>query len=161
MQGRSYFPTRLEFGWEVQKRSKICKGGLWLLGNLEVSGNLDSVLRRWHVAMQQVGCFPRPEGKKKVNLHSRHTCGQLLMGTHCFFRHSVLPFTQAQMVQLIEDHISPSYGREHTILLSAGRWWELIQEAGISLPRRAFLTLSEGSIIKLNYSEVSIYTYPI
>lgn len=58
--------------------------------------------------------------RKKINLHSRHTCGQLLMGTHCFFRHSVLPFTQAQMVQLTEDHISPSYRREHRILLSAG-----------------------------------------
>ena len=40
------------------------------------------------------------------------TEGQLLMGTHCLGRHSMLPLTQAQRVQLTDDHMSPSWGRQ-------------------------------------------------
>lgn len=61
------------------------------------------------------------EGNEKVKLNSQHTCGQLLTGMHCFLRHSVFPFTQAQMLQLTEDHISPSCRTQHRILLSGGR----------------------------------------
>lgn len=43
---------------------------------------------------------------------------------HCFLRHSVFPFTQAQMLQLTEDQISPSLKillpNLHTLISSGG-----------------------------------------
>lgn len=48
-------------------------------------------------------------GRRDLSL----TEGQLVIGTHCLGRHSMLPFTQAQRVQFAEDHMSPSCGHKH------------------------------------------------
>lgn len=67
------------------------------------------------------------------------TWGQLLTGMHCFLRHSVLPFTQAQMVQFTEDHISPSCKREHDIVsagVATGSYF-----SNVSLLKKGWLSL--------------------
>lgn len=42
------------------------------------------------------------------------TEGQLVIGTHCLGRHSMLPLMHAQRVQLRDDHMSPSYTNRKT-----------------------------------------------
>lgn len=64
--------------------------------------------------------------RRKPRSFKKLTWGQLLTGMHCFLRHTVLPFTQAQMVQFTEDHISPSCKREHDLLsvgVATGRYF--------------------------------------
>lgn len=52
-------------------------------------------------------------GTLEVDMFSL-TEGQLVIGTHCLGRHSMLPLTHAQRVQLTDDHMSPSYTNKNT-----------------------------------------------
>lgn len=107
------FVTMLDSTWGWQEGVTKLYKRLQLLGYLQAFRLPAGLCRKWHGL-----CIS--EGNEKVKLSSQHTCGQLLTGMHCFFRHSVFPFTQAQMLQLTEDHISPSCGTQHKILLSGG-----------------------------------------
>lgn len=59
---------------------------------------------------QDVQMWNQKEDVSKMSL----TEGQLVIGTHCLGRHSMLPLTQAQRVQLTDDHMSPSCRDEKT-----------------------------------------------
>lgn len=108
--GKEFCHTRLDSQVGTARRNSK---RLQLLRSMSASGVPGCLFRKW----REPCIF---EGNEKVKLNSQPTCGQLLTGTHCFLRHSVLPFTQAQMLQLTEDHISPSCGTQHRILLSGG-----------------------------------------